>query len=87
MRAQEEQAWNDTITLHVPNTPLLSFSLSSISSTTWQFPYNKIFVFRLPNNFLTALTAATQPVLDIVVQDDTSVDFLRLEVCYIPPSH
>jgi hypothetical protein len=83
--ALDAQAYNDSIILHVPNTPPFANSMNAISGAWWQYPMKKILVFHLPNNFITGINIAVSKALDVVVQDDTSIDFLRLDVCYTKP--
>jgi hypothetical protein len=94
MKPLAGQPENDGVNFHVPGTPFSSsigYSLNIISGNAWTAGSpSKIFVFTAATNILNAMTAAAaatppQPALDVYVQDDTSVDFLRLEVCYTPP--
>jgi hypothetical protein len=94
-------ASNDAINFHVWNasgathtSPVSGFPIASISATgDWGLPDPaEIFTFDFMTaqpllfNAVTVGAGLPPPLnLDVYIQDDTSVDFLTLELCYVPP--
>jgi len=97
MRAHPAGSGNDAMSIGLSNgattlVALGSKGLAAMNSGAWNSGNVAIFVIDVLVAFPAlgpainnALMNNIQPSLDVFVQDDTGVDFLRLDVCYIAP--
>lgn len=81
---EDPLSFNDSVNLYA-GVSAVSFSLATLSLSSWTSPAIGDTAFSI-NNVSTLLNLNTVPFLDVMVQDDTTVDFFKLTLEVPEPS-